>query len=232
MWPVTPWSFYFEVPHHHPSAEEQSTTSFTSIDGGLEPFPTADCHLTGYRDPSEDNKYTTGEQGWLSSGFPPPLSWNRYITNSLTGLLSGKRSTWPRKLDCWPDSFHKRSCFCEAARGSIWYVDDSPDVQYISIAGCVWVSRHDWLDFQENQCLRSSRKLEQQETSPFWAEKRKVVKRLKSEVGSWKSKVRSQKSEVGGRTEICNVRNVRCNSQVRSWKSEVGRLSSAFTITN
>ena len=174
MWPVTPWSFCFEVHHHHPSAEEQSTTSFSSIDGGLEPFPTADCHLTGYQDTPEDNKYTTGEQGWLSSGFPPPLSWNRYVTNSLTGLLSGRRSTWPRKLNCWHDSFNKGSCYCEAAHGSIWYADDSPDV-------------HDWLDFQENQCLRSSsRKLQQQETSPFWAGKWKVVKRLKSEVGSWK----------------------------------------------
>ena len=63
------------------------------MDGGLEPFATADCHLTGYQDSPEDNKYTTGEQGSLSSGFPPPLSWNRYITNSLTGLLSGKRMT-------------------------------------------------------------------------------------------------------------------------------------------
>ena len=59
--------------------EEQSTTSFSSIDGGLEPFPTADYHLTGYQDPPEDYKYTTGEQGSLSSGFPPPLSWNRYM---------------------------------------------------------------------------------------------------------------------------------------------------------
>ena len=195
MWPVTPWSFYFEVHHHHPSAEEQSTTSFTSIDGGLEPFPTADCHLTGYQDTPEDNKYTTGEQGSLSSGFPPPLSWNRYITNSLTGLLSGKRSTWPRKLNCWPDSFNKGSCFCEAAHGNIWYVDDSPDVQYISIARCVWVSRHDWLDFQENQCLRSSsRKRAHFElgNGKWWKDWSP-----KLEVGSRKSEVRSRKSEVG-----------------------------------
>ena len=54
----------------------------------------------------------------------------------------------------------------------------------------------------------------------------------KTKVRSWKLKVESQKSEVGGRNEICNLRNVRYNSQVRSWNSEVGRLSSAFAITN
>ena len=48
----------------------------------------------------------------------------------------------------------------------------------------------------------------------------------KTEVRSWKLEVESQKSEVGGRTKICNVRNVRCNSQVRSWKSEVGSRKS------
>ena len=38
-----------------PSAAEHSTT--TSIDGGLEPFLTVDCHFTGYQDSPEDNKY-------------------------------------------------------------------------------------------------------------------------------------------------------------------------------
>ena len=192
-----PLKFLLWSSSSHPSAEEQSTPSFSSIDGGLEPFPTADYHLTGYQDPPEDNKYTTGEQGSLSSRFPPPLSWNRYITNSLTGLLSDRRSTWPRKLNCWPDSFNKGSCYCEAAHGSIWYADDSPDVQYISIAG--YVKFASWLARFPRKSMPA---LEQQETSPFWTGKWKVVKRLKSEVGSWKSKVRShsirsRKWEVG-----------------------------------
>ena len=234
MWPVIPWSFYFEVHHHHPSAEEQSTTSFSSIDGGLEPFATADCHLTGYQDPPEDNKYTTGEQGSLSFGFPPPLSWNRYITNSLTGLLSGRRSTWPRKLNCWPESFNKGSCYCEAAHGSIWYADDSPDVQYISIAGCVKSAvMIGSISKKINACARaensSSRKRAHFElrSGKWWKDWSP-----KLEVGSRKSEVRSRGSEVVGRTEIWNVRNVKWNNQVRRWKSEVGRLSSAFAITN
>ena len=198
MWPVTPWSFYFEVHHHHPSAEEQSTTRFSSIDGGLEPFPTADCHLTGYRDTPEDTKYTTGEQGSLSSGFPPPLSWNRYITNSLTGLLSGKRSTWPRKLNCWPDSFNKGSCFCEAAHGSIWYADDSPDVQYISIAGYVkFAVMIGSISKKINACARAAGN----EPILSW----EMESGETTEVRSWKLEVESQKSEVGSRRSDWNL---------------------------
>ena len=193
MWPVTPWSFYFEVHHHHPSAEEQSTTRFSSIDGGLEPFPTADCHLTGYQDPPEDNKYTTGEQGSLSSGFPPHLSWNRYITNSLTGLLSGKRSTWPRKLNCWPDSFNKGSCFCEAARGSIWYA-----VQYISIPGCVKLAvMIGSISKKINACARAAGN----EPILSW----EMESGETTEVRSWKLEVESQKSEVGSRRSDWNL---------------------------
>ena len=206
-----PLKFLLWSSSSHPSAEEQSTTSFSSIDGGLELFPTADYHLTGYQDPPEDNKYTTGEQGSLSSGFPPPLSWNRYITNSLTGLLSGRRSTWPRKLNSWPDSFSKGSCYCEAAHGSIWYVDDLPDGQYISIAGCVKLAVMIGSTSKKiNACARAGGN----EPILSW----EMESGEKTEVRSWKLEVESQKSEVGGRTEICNVRNVRCNSQVRSWK--------------
>ena len=162
--------------------EEQSTTSFSSIDGGLEPFPTADYHLTGYQDPPEDNKYTTGEQGSLSSGFPPPLSWNRYITHSLTGLLSGKRSTWPRKLNCWPDSFNKGSCFCEAAHGSIWYADDSP-VKFAVMIGSI--------SKKINACARAAGN----EPILNW----EMESGEKTEVRSWKLEVESQKSEVADR---------------------------------
>ena len=34
-----------------------SRQQVSSIDGGLEPSPTADCHLADYQDPPEDNEY-------------------------------------------------------------------------------------------------------------------------------------------------------------------------------
>ena len=35
-----------------------SRPQVSTIDGGIELFPTADCHLSGYQDPPEDNEYS------------------------------------------------------------------------------------------------------------------------------------------------------------------------------
>ena len=53
-----------------------SRPQVSSIDGGLEPSPTADCHLADYQDPSDDNECNIDEQGSLSYGFLPPMSRN------------------------------------------------------------------------------------------------------------------------------------------------------------
>ena len=54
---------------------QSSRPQVSSSDGGLGPFPTADYHLAGFQD-SRKTVNIIGEQGSLSSGFPPPMSRN------------------------------------------------------------------------------------------------------------------------------------------------------------
>ena len=110
-----------------------SRPQVSSIDGGLAPFPTADCHLTGYQDPPKTMNIV-GEQGSLSSGFPP-MSRNIHCKFSDRLIFRQAEHMTKEPQLPKPDSFNKRSCFCKAVDGCIWYPIDSLDVQHDSIAG-------------------------------------------------------------------------------------------------
>ena len=64
---------------------------FPLLKAVLSPFPTADCNLAGlFRIPQKTVNITgEGEQGSLSSGFPPPMS-GKIHCKSLTNSFSGK----------------------------------------------------------------------------------------------------------------------------------------------
>lgn len=70
-----------------------------------------------------------GEQGSLSSGFPPPMSGKTHckFSDRLIFRQAAERMTKETQLPK-PDFFNKGSCFCDAVDGSSWYPVDSPDV--------------------------------------------------------------------------------------------------------
>ena len=110
-----------------------SRPQVSSIDGGLEPSPTADCHLANYQDTQKTMKIIGDKVRCLLGFFLPWVG--TYITKSLTGSFSGKRSTWTKESQLSKsDSFNKGGWFCEAVDGSIWHPVDSPDVQHDSVA--------------------------------------------------------------------------------------------------
>ena len=111
-----------------------SRPQVSSIDGGLEPSPTGDCHLADYQDTQKTMNIIGDKVRCLPGFFLPWVG--TYITKSLTGSFSGKRSTWPRNLSCRSLTLSIRGgWFCEAVDYSIWHPVDSPDVQHDSVAG-------------------------------------------------------------------------------------------------
>ena len=110
-----------------------SRPQVSSIDGGLEPSPTADCHLADYQDPPEDNEYNWW-QGSLSSGFLPLMSRNiHYKISDRLIFRQAEHMTKESQLSK-SDSFNKGGWFCEAVDSSIFHPVDSPDVQHDSLA--------------------------------------------------------------------------------------------------
>ena len=71
-----------------------------------------------------------GEQGSLSSGFPPPMSRNIHCKFSDRLIFKQAEHVTKEPQLPEPDCFNKESCFCEAVDGSIWYPVDSPDIQH------------------------------------------------------------------------------------------------------
>lgn len=69
-----------------------------------------------------------GEQGFLPSGFYPPMSGNIHckFSDKLIFRLAEHMTKQTQLLK--PDSFNKGSCFCEAVDSSIWYSVNLPDV--------------------------------------------------------------------------------------------------------
>ena len=110
-----------------------SRPQVSSIDSGLEPSPTADCHLADYQHPPEDNEYNWW-QGSLSSGFLPLMSRNiHYKISDRLIFRQAKHMTKGSQLS--KSDVNKGGWFYEAVDCSIWHPVDSPDVQHDSVAG-------------------------------------------------------------------------------------------------
>ena len=102
---------------------QSSCPQVSCIDGGLGPFPTFDCHLASYQDPSQVNEYNNllvNKVRCLLGFFLPWVG--TYIANSLMSSISGKWGTWPRKRNCWSLTLSIRGAVClQVTWDSDWF---------------------------------------------------------------------------------------------------------------